>query len=81
MAIVIETKLLQVYIDGRVFCVTSFGGTDTLIVSENRDLNFGPYQSQTGLVDLDDFRWYNRSLSSTQVCGAACLCVHSRHFA
>ncbi len=56
IVLVIETTLLQVFLDGRIVCITTYNG-DTLLPTPGREFTTGTYGGSSGLVDVSDIRW------------------------
>jgi hypothetical protein len=56
VVLVIETNLLQVFLDGRIVCITAYSG-DSLLPTPNREFSIGGYSGRSGQVDVADIRW------------------------
>lgn len=48
-------------------CRTTFGGSQTIVPSPNRDLHFVNFQSPSSQLWLDEFNWYSSSLTGLQI--------------
>ena len=67
VAILLEPKLMQVFYDGKLVCSHTYGISEELNVTPDRELGLVNHQSANGLVDVDEFRWYPAALSDVQI--------------
>ena len=67
VVVVLETQLMEVFLNGMVVCVSNFLGVDTIEPTYDRVLQSNGYGGSSGLVDISDLRWYNTSLNTAQV--------------